>query len=215
MEDPIEGESPEVEIETVPEQYETHQPPPQAPLSYLEIGYYHLLNYFSNPWAFLILLYIVYRLYRIAAPYISEPFWDWYYTWQEQKEAREEAARMKKNPEEYQAKMEAMEIARLRMQERYNDDAEVAEKKRQEKEEQRREQDIQDWENHQLGKGYKNRAGEKVDSAREALEQQARVKGKKGFSSPRPDNYNPLMGDLGGGSSRFRPTPRGGASGGG
>ena len=42
------------------------------------------------------------------------------------------------------------------------------------------------------------RADRSSDKAREALEQQARVKGKKGF---RPD-YNPLMG--GGGGSGFR-----------
>jgi len=206
----LEGDTPEVEIETVPEQYEELKHPPQEPLSYVELAYYYTLNYFANPWAFLILLYIVYRLYRMASPYVSEPFWDWYYTYQEQKEAREEAARMKRNPEEYQAKMEAMETARLRMQERYNEDAVVAERRRQQKEEEKREQDIQDWESHQSGKGYKNRAGGKVDTEREALEKQARLKGKKGYA--RPDTYNPLMGDIGSsagsGAARFRPAPR-------
>ena len=42
------------------------------------------------------------------------------------------------------------------------------------------------------------RADRSSDKAREALEQQARVKGKKGF---RPD-YNPLMGGGGGGGFR-------------
>merc|ERR1711915_438426 len=112
-------------------------------------------------------------------------------------------------------KMEAMDRARLRLQERYNVDAEDAAKKRDEKKKKKREQDIQDWENHKDGKGYKNRAEGKVDKEREALEQQARVKGKKGYT--RPDTgYSPLMGDFGGSGSRYRPTPRGGgASGGG
>ena len=78
-----------------------------------------------------------------------------------------------------------------------------AEEKRLEAEEEKREQEIKDWEDHLAGKGYKNKARGGVDSQREALEQQARVKGKKGF---RPDDYNPLMG--GGGSGGFRPAPR-------
>ena len=50
-----------------------------------------------------------------------------------------------------------------------------------------------------------------VDKEIEALEQQAKLKGKKGFKR---DDYNPLMG-MGGGSG-YRPAPRrGGASGGG
>ena len=86
---------------------------------------------------------------------------------------------------------------------RYNQDAVKAEEKRLEAEEEKREQEIKDWEDHLAGKGYKNKARGGVDSQREALEQQARVKGKKGF---RPDDYNPLMG--GGGSGGFRPAPR-------
>jgi len=209
----IEEEVPEVEVEAVPEQYETHVPPPQAPLSYAEITYYYTLNYFSNPWAFLILLYIVYRLFRISYPYVSEPLMEWYSQWQAEREARVEAARYKKNPDEFRDKMEAMETARLRMQERYNVDAEAEAIRQQEKEERKRLQDIQDWDDHQMGKGYKARAGERVDKEREALEQQARLKGKKGYT--RPDNYSPLMGG-GGGGGGFRPAPRrGGASGGG
>ena len=48
------------------------------------------------------------------------------------------------------------------------------------------------------------------DKEREALEQQARVKGKKGF---KPD-YNPLMGS-GGGGGGYRPAPRRSQMGGG
>ena len=54
------------------------------------------------------------------------------------------------------------------------------------------------------------RAKTGIDKEREALEQQARIKGKKGF---KPE-HNPLMG-MGGGSG-YRPAARrGGASGGG
>jgi len=98
--------------------------------------------------------------------------------------------------------MEQMEAARLKLQERYNCDAVKAEEKRLEAEELRRERDVQDWEDHLAGKGYKNRAKGGADKEREALEQQARVKGKKGF---KPD-YNPLMGSGGGGG--YRPAAR-------
>ena len=74
-------------------------------------------------------------------------------------------------------------------------DALKAEEKRVEDEEKRREQEIQEWEDHLAGKGYKNRwypgdfvhnlwckylmifrANRNCDKEREALEQQARVK---------------------------------------
>ena len=53
------------------------------------------------------------------------------------------------------------------------------------------------------------RANRDCDKEREALEQQARVKGKKGF---KPD-YNPLMG--GGGGAGYRPAARRANTGGG
>ena len=39
---------------------------------------------------------------------------------QEAREQAAEAAAMKKDPDAYRAKMEAMEVARMRMQEKYN-----------------------------------------------------------------------------------------------
>ena len=53
--------------------------------------------------------------------------------------------------------MEQMEAARLRLQQRYDQDAQEAEEKRLEAEEKKREQEIQDWDDHLAGKGYKNR----------------------------------------------------------
>jgi len=203
---------PEVEIETVEEKYIPHELPAQEHPGMLELGYYYTLNYFSNPWAFLILTYIIYRLIRMVWYLISEPLVERYSQWQEKREEMAEAARYKKNPDEYHAKMEAMEVARNRMQERYNEDAEVEAIKRVEKEERQREENIKDWENHQRGGGYKNKGGEKVDKEREALVQQARVKGKKGYTSTRPDNYNPLMGDMGGSGNGANPRRGGGGS---
>merc|ERR550519_2892564 len=102
---------------------------------------------------------------------VTEPIADRLTSWQEKREQAAEAAAMKKDPDAYRAKMEAMEVARMRMQEKYNQDADAEQLKREEADALRREE-------HQRGGGYKNRAPAKVDKEREALEQQARVKGK-------------------------------------
>jgi len=206
MEDHLEEEIPEATVETVTDHIEARYEEPST-LDYIK---YNVLGYFSNPWALLILLFLLYKLYRLVSPMITEPLLERWNQWQVQREVQAEAARYKKNPDEFKSKMEAMELARMRMQERYNEDAQVMAVKRMELEERKREQEIEEWENHQQGKGYKNRAKTGIDKEREALEQQARIKGKKGF---KPD-HNPLMG-MGGGSG-YRPAPRrGGASGGG
>ena len=41
-----------------------------------------------------------------------------YNAWQERREQEQEAARYKKNPDEFRSKMEQMEAARLRLQRR-------------------------------------------------------------------------------------------------
>merc|ERR1712106_833406 len=186
MDEPMEDGVPEATVETVPDHIEAAYEEPST-LDYIK---YNVLGYFSNPWAMLILLFLMYKLYRLISPMITEPLAERWSQWQQ--------------------KMEAMEMARLRMQERYNEDAETMAIKRMELEERKRDQEIQEWDDHLQGKGYKNRAKTGVDKEREALEQQARVKGKKGF---RADDYNPLMG-MGGGSG-YRAAPRRGGAGGG
>lgn len=212
MEDPVLGEEvEEAVVETVEEQYIPHIQPPIQPLSWAEYVGYSALNYFSNPWAFLILLYLLYRVYRWISPMVTEPIADRFTSWQESREQAAEAAAMKKDPDAYRAKMEAMEVARMRMQEKYNQDADAEQLKREEADALRREQDIKDWEEHQRGGGYKNRAPAKVDKEREALEQQARVKGKKGYAaSPPRTDFNPMMGGGAGGSGYRPPARRGG-----
>jgi len=213
MEDPVLGEEvEEAVVETVEEEYVPHIQPPVQPLSWAEYIWYSALNYFSNPWALIILLYLVYRIYRWLSPMLTEPIADRLASWQEQRQQAAEAAAMKKDPDAYRAKMEAMESARLRMQEQYNQAAEAEQLKREQAEALKREQDIKDWEEHQRGGGYKNRAPAKVDKEREALEQQAKLKGKKGFKAPPPrTDFNPLMG--GGGGAGYRPPARRGGGG--
>jgi len=206
MEDPIidDGMS-EATVETVPDNIESGYEEPSM-FEYLK---YSILVYFSNPWALLILMFLTYKLYKKFKPFITEPILEKWSQWQIKREEQEEAAKYKKNPDEFKRKMESMEQARLRMQEKYNEDAKAIALKNYELEERKREKDIQDWDDHLQGKAYKSRAKSGIDREREALEQQARLKGKKGF---KPD-YNPLMG--GGGGGGYRPAPRRGASGGG
>jgi len=198
--DAVEGE-PEVTVETVPDNIETeHVRPSYSTLDYI---YYSTLAYFSNPWALLILAFLFYKLYYRLRPYIAEPVSYHWNVLMEKRAQAEEAARYKRNPDEFRRKVESLENARLRLQEKYERDAQQALEKRQEAEEKRREQEIQEWEDHLAGKGYKNRANKDCDKDREALRQQAVVKGKKGF---KPE-YNPLMGS-GGGGGGYRPAPR-------
>jgi len=170
--------------------------------SYWTIFKSSLISYLSNPWALLILAYLLYRIYGKLKDRFVDPIYDRYDEWRERKRMNEEAAQIKKNPDQYRSKMEAMERARNRLQEQYERSTQEWREKQAILDEKRRQQDIEDWENHQQGKGYKSRVQSGEDKEREALEQQARIKGKKGF---RPE-YNPLMG-MGGGSG-YRPSRR-------
>jgi len=177
--------------------------------TYWQIFTYSLLAYLSNPWALLIIAFLIYKIYgRIKQRYI-DPLLDRFDEWNEQRREQAEAASIKKNPDEYRSKMEAMEVARAKLQEQYDRSTHEWMLRKSEQEEKKRQQEIEDWENHQQGKSYKSRMGTQApDKEREALEQQARVKGKKGF---KPD-YNPLMG-MGSGTS-YRPPRRGNTGGG-
>jgi len=202
-----EDEREEAFVDTVDDGINTG--PDDVIYSYWQIIKFSVLTYLSNPWAMLIFLFLLYKIYGRLKQRFLLPLYDRYDEWCEQRKIEKEAALMKKNPDEYREKMEAMERARSKLQEHYQRSAEAWAEKQAELEEKRRQQDIEDWESHQKGEGYKSRANTGEDKAREALEQQARVKGKKGF---RPE-YNPLMG-MGGGSG-YRPSRRSMNTGGG
>merc|ERR1711892_646659 len=121
MDEPMEDGVPEATVETVPDHIEAAYEEPST-LDYIK---YNVLGYFSNPWAMLILLFLMYKLYRLISPMITEPLAERWSQWQQKREEQAEAAEYKKNPDIYKSKMEAMEMARLRMQERYNEDAET------------------------------------------------------------------------------------------
>jgi len=206
-------EDDEAVVETVEDRYEEvgepriHPPPQQV--SYTTVLTYTFLHYFSNPWALLILAFLTFKLWSKLKATLLAPLYDRYYDWQDRRAEQQEAERYKKNPDEYRIRLEAMERARNRMQELHDQKADEWARKQLEIEEKKRQQDIEDWENHQQGKGYKNKAHTGEDREREALVQQARIKNKKGF---RPEG-NPLMGL--GGSSGYRPSRLGLSGGGG
>ena len=110
------GGEPEVTVETVPDHIETGYSDGEPGM--LDSVKFFLLAYFSNPWALLILAFITYKLYKRLKPFVTEPLAERYAAWRELKDQQEEAARYKKNPDEYRNKMEQMEAARLRLQQR-------------------------------------------------------------------------------------------------
>jgi len=202
-EDVLEQEEEEAYVESV-EDGINMEADSEYQYSYWELFKHSVIKYFMNPWALLILAYVLFKIYGLVREKYFAPLYDRYEEWKGQRRMVEEYARMKKNPDEYRAKAVKMEEVRNRLQEKYEEEAAAWAVKQAEKEERLRAENIEDWESHQSGKGYKNRGGPREDKEREALETQARIKNKKGF---RPE-YNPLMGSGGGGSSGFRPARR-------
>ncbi|XP_078572911.1 selenoprotein S-like [Branchiostoma floridae x Branchiostoma japonicum] len=113
------------------------------------------------------------------------------------------------NPDVALSRQEAMEQARLRMQQRQDALAAQYAEEQRKREEAKRQEKIDEWEKLQKGKGYHSKTkGHQTNEA-------------SGESKPKPqpkkrlrDGFNPMTGQ-GGGSSRWRPSPRGGARGGG
>ncbi|XP_070548479.1 selenoprotein S-like isoform X1 [Ptychodera flava] len=110
-----------------------------------------------------------------------------------------------------QARHESMMAARLRMQERYDEDARIAEEERKKKEEQKRKEKIEDWDRHVEGKGYRSKiykSEQDVPSTSSSTN-----KDKKPKQQLRQNDYNPLMGGYSAGG--YRPSRRSGFGGGG
>jgi len=129
--------------------------------------------------------------------------------WQEQREAAE----YHKNPDKVLARERAIDAARLKLQEQYNQRAQeaaiVQEEKHKQLEEKKRREKIEDWERHERGEGYRNRT--KAPEASPTSEEAAVLK-PKNKARLRPE-YNPMTGE-GGGSSRYVPSRRGPSAGG-
>ena len=70
---PQEAGEPEVTVETVPDHIETRDPGVTMGSGLLDRVWYSITAYFSNPWALLILIFLLYKLYRHLRPYLTEP----------------------------------------------------------------------------------------------------------------------------------------------
>ena len=64
---------PEVTIETVDDNIEMGHSDPDPGPGFINFIKYSILSYFSNPWALLILAFLIYKLYYHLKPYITEP----------------------------------------------------------------------------------------------------------------------------------------------
>jgi len=163
-----------------------------------------------NPWWYVLVLGFAYWLYRRFQPQLDQRWSEW----KERREVAKEAAEMKKNPDAYRARMEAVEAHRRRLQERYNADAAAAQERARTEEEEKRMRKVEELESLMKGQGYRNK--KKVEEAewRDGVQTGQHGRGGSGRRVLRPD-YNPLMGS--GGGSGYRPERRnvGGGSGGG
>lgn len=110
------------------------------------------------------------------------------------------------DPEKARSQMEKMEAARQRLQEQYSADAARHMEKVKQKEEEKRQQKIDDWEGHLQGKGYRSKFKPKEE---DDTVDTNKVKPKKPIKDT---DYSPLMGDSGA-SCSWRPGQRRGGGG--
>eukprot|EP00794_Sanderia_malayensis_P012022 gene12022-13263_t len=142
---------------------------------------------------------------------IIEKFKPVFYKWRH--DIQEYQDKKNEDPNEVFKQQESMELARRKMQEKLNADAARHKERQDELAMQKRREKIEDWERHRLGKGYRS----KLKKSDENEDLQSNTKPKPKFKKPlRQNDYNPLTGQNNSGSSScFRPSARGGPSGGG
>lgn len=143
----------------------------------------------TNPFVLLIIGVAFYFLYqRKLKPYFTP-------RWEEFKRRREEEAELaaiKKNPDIYREKMEAMERARQRMQEQYDQAAREMQEKEAAKEEAKRQEKIQEWENFKEGKGYRNKS-DKFKTSNEATNESGKTPGTKKKATLRSGTFLKIL----------------------
>jgi hypothetical protein len=106
-----------------------------------------------NPWVWVATAVFVWLLTHKLRPRLREELGEW-------SRRRHEAAElehMKKNPDAYRERMEAMEAARRRLQDRYDLAAQQAAELQMQKDEERRKQKLEELESLAQGKGYRNK----------------------------------------------------------
>lgn len=105
------------------------------------------------------------------------------------------------DPDTAQRRLEAMERARMRLQEEHDAKAAVYAEQQKQREEEKRKQKIEEWDSFQEGKGYRSKYKPK-DESPESSQRNMKPKPKL-----RQSDYNPLMG---GGGAGYRPARRSG-----
>jgi len=191
--------------EPVPD-HQNHQDAPVEP-SFIRAM---IMFYISNPWFLLFLAVCLYSLFSKYRSSLEERYENWKFSRQQENDAQE----IQNNPELYRAKMEAMDAARRKLQEKYNSDTSDWIEKEKIKEEERRKQKLEEMENLMAGKGYRNKA--KVSEAEwqsGAAGSSSSTKSNATKKSTFKSDYNPLMGSSGG-SVGYRPSRRGPSAGG-
>ncbi|KAL6112661.1 selenos [Pungitius sinensis] len=109
-------------------------------------------------------------------------------------------------------RQEAMEAARMKMQQELNAKAEIFREKQRQQEEEKRRQKIEIWESMQQGRSYRATT-RSAPTTEEASASTAALKPKSNKKPLRSADYNPLTGQ-GGSSCSWRPGRRGPSSGG-
>lgn len=165
----------------------------------------------SNGWYALGLLIVAYLIWIKIQPKVA--------SWLKKRENDREAAAYHKDPDKFLAKERAIDAARQRMQERYNQSAASWAEKQKEKEEKRRQERIEGWERNNVEAGQRigsrpNATAAPTAPAATASGSTSNNKKKSGKAKLKPE-YNPMAGDVGGGGScRWRPDRRGPSGGG-
>ncbi|XP_040574864.1 uncharacterized protein [Lepeophtheirus salmonis] len=152
-------------VETVEDPYFVDSPPSYP--SIMERVMQKGLDLVISPWFILGFAAIAYYLY---VHYIR----NWIYNWRQRREEAKELASMKKNPDLWKSRLEAMEKARSRLQSEHEKAAATHASKRSKLEEEKRKKKVDDWEVLKKGGSLKN----KKDSE----------------STSKKQNYFPLMG---------------------
>ncbi len=145
-----------------------------------------------NPWVYIVLAVAIWWFYNKY----RDDIWRRIERWRQQRQEEADIAAIKKNPDAFRAKMEAMDEARRRLQDKYDSEARAAEERRLEKEAEAQRQRAKDLEDMMAGRGYRNKVrGTEDEDANKRMAAKAKL---------RPD-YTPLMGH---GSSGYRPSRR-------
>jgi len=204
---PPPGGAEDVVVETIDEDVHAGHDPMEGPQNQtppvLIDNFYLVLDFIQQyGWVLLIIGVALYFLKQRLEAYLKE-----------QQKHNEDALYAKDPDALLQQQLKREERVR-RLQEEQDAAAQRQMEKDAEKEEQKRKEKLEDWDRYLAGQGYKakSRHQQTEQNSSTATEIPAAAPLRPRRSNLRGDDYNPMTG--GGGSSGFRPAPRGGGGGG-